>query len=357
MIQPSNIRRKPNRIVSHYPLLDFYSSARNSNTNFRRSAKIRIQIPRCIQVGMLENYLKLPDPSLGKTLKLFTTALKTGRFSIKRNLSLVFLCGANKSPLIPSERRNFLKVAIERALPHIRIVYAEKVMEELANHGKTKNLLDIEHQISSLADWILIVLESYSSFCELGAFAHKEARPKLIVINDSKFKNAPSFINQGPLQAIAEDISKDHVIWYPMSSDGINSRDAIGMTLPPLLNSLKHYKVRPKFEIKDLLSDQPSQASLFFLHDLIYMCGPITHAETILLYKKIFGDGSFDEVKSLRGILHACDFISIKIVDTVPSYMSLSTETFINFSGLSEKMFSGFRRYHMKFNSQRILNG
>lgn len=306
---------------------------------------------------MLDNYIKLPEPALGKTLNLFKTALMMGRFSIKRNLSLIFLCGANQRPLIPSERRRFLKHAIESAVPHSRIVFAEKVMEELSQHGKTKNLLDIEHQISAIADWVLIVLESYSSFCELGAFAYKEARSKLLVINDEKFQAEPSFINQGPLEAIVEYASKDQVIWYPMSPDGITSLDAIGMTLPPLLKNIRHHKHRDRFQHQDLLADKPNQAALFFLHDLIYLCGPITHAETITLYKELFGnEGSYDEVKALRGILHACEFIKIKHVGNVPSYMSTSTETFINFGPYSEKMLKTFRRYHMKFNSQRILN-
>lgn len=305
---------------------------------------------------MLDNYLKLPELALGKTLKSFKTALTMGRFSIRQNLSLVFLCGANQEPLIPSERRKFLKAAIEKSLPHSRIVYAEKVMEELAHHGKIKNLLDIEHQISALADWILIVLESYSSFCELGAFAHEKARSKLVVINDSKFRAEPSFINHGPLQAIVEDASKDQVIWYPMSSDGVKSLDAIGMTLPALLKNLKHHKTRDKFQLQDLLSSKLNQAALFFLHDLIYLCGPITHSETISLYKEIFGAGSFDEVKSLRGILHACEFIRSKNINGEYSYMSNSPATFINFGHFSERMFSSFRRYHMKFNPDRVLN-
>jgi len=305
---------------------------------------------------MLENYIKLPGLALGQTLSYFKAALHLGRFSIKRNLSLVFLCGANQRALVPSERRRFLKAGIEKNLPNSRIVYAEKVMEELAHHGKTKNLLDIEHQISALADWILIVLESYSSFCELGAFAHKEARGKLVVINDSHFKLEPSFINQGPLQAIVEDASKDRVIWYPMSTDGITSLDAVGMTLPKVLANLKHHKARDKFSLNEISTNKLSQHALFFLHDLIYLCGPITHAETIVLYKFIFGDSSFDEIKSLRGILHACEFISVRHVNGIPSYMSNSHETFINFGSLSDRVFNTFRRFHIKFHRERLFD-
>lgn len=305
---------------------------------------------------MLEKYIELPKPRLGEELKKFSAALERGRFSIRRNISLIFLCGANKTALIPSERRVFLKKAIEHELPHARIVYAEAVMEELAKHGKTKNLLDIEYQISEIADWILIVLESFSSFCELGAFSHKSSRSKLIVVNDHRFRLQPSFINHGPIQAITEDVSPDRVVWYPMSDDGVHVRDAIGMTLPGIVKTLRHVKVRDKVDKASFLPGMANQTALFFLHDLIYLCGPLTHAETILIYTKIFGEQSFDNVKALRGILHASNLIESKMIYTEPSYVSRASETFINFDSYSNNLISAFRRYHLKHNPKRLIN-
>jgi hypothetical protein len=213
---------------------------------------------------MLKEYLHLSKPKLGITLQRFSAALSSGRFSIKRDFSFVFLCGANKTDFVPSERRRFLKKSIEDALPHARIVYAERVMDELVRHGKTKNLLDIEQQISKIADWILIVLESYSAFCELGAFAAEGLRSKLIVINNSNYKTAQSFINLGPLQAIREDVSDDRVIWYPMLDDGVTVRDAIGMALPLILKHLEHRYVRSSLNRESFLPSIESQTSLFF---------------------------------------------------------------------------------------------
>ncbi|WP_208450005.1 retron St85 family effector protein [Burkholderia gladioli] len=305
---------------------------------------------------MLEKYLDLPRFKLGGVLNSFSAALDKGRFSIRRDLSLIFLCGANKSGLTPSERRFFLKKSIEKELPHARIVYAEAVMEELAKHGKTKNLLDIEFQISKIADWILIVLESYSSFCELGAFSHKSSRDKLIVVNDNRYQSQPSFINHGPIQAITEDCSLDRVVWYPMSDDGVYVRDAIGMALPGVLKTLRHVKARGKIDKESCLPSSTSQTALFFLHDIIYLCGPITHSETILIYSKIFGDQSFDEVKALRGILHASNLIESIMVGAEHSYISRTTETFINFESGASNILSAFRRYHLKHNPQRLIN-
>jgi hypothetical protein len=305
---------------------------------------------------MLKNYIKIPSLTLRGKFDEFLAALNKGRFSIRKDFSLIFLCGANQSELIPSARRSFIKHAIELHMPHTRIVYAEKVMEELAKHGLTKNLLDIEHKILSIADWVLIVLESYSSFCELGAFADKISRKKLIVINDDNFRSQKSFINMGPLQAIAEDVSAEHVLWYPMNPDGIFNVDAIGQTLPGLLNIISGRKIRPKLKKENFLPNNINQDALFFLHDIIYLCGPITHSEMIMIYKEIFGKNSFDEVKELRGVLHASGILDVKDVEGNHSYMSKKSETFIDFGSSANDLMTVFRRYHMKFNPQRIFS-
>ncbi|WP_338129648.1 retron St85 family effector protein [Burkholderia glumae] len=305
---------------------------------------------------MLKKYFDLPRPRLGVTLQRFATALQSGRFSIKRDLSFIFLCGANRSEMVPSERRRYLKKSIESALPHARIVYAERVMDELVKHGKTKNLLDIEHQISRIADWILIVLESYSSFCELGAFAAKELRSKLIIINDKNYEFQQSFINLGPLQAIKEDVAEDRVIWYPMLGNGITVRDGIGLTLPPVLKHLGHRHVRASLDIAACLPSLESQASLFFLHDIIYLCGPITHAETVEIYKRLFGDQSFDEIKSLRAILHAAELISTIDAGHEHAYLAITPDTFTNVDSVGKDLVPAFRRFHLKYNRDRLIH-
>jgi hypothetical protein len=304
---------------------------------------------------MLDHYINLSEFRLGRNFSSFLWALNVGRFSIRRDISLIFLCGANQSSLVPSVRRAFIKKAVEAKLPHARIVYAEKVMEELASHGPHKNLLDIEHEISSIADWVLIVLESYSSFCELGAFADKKFRKKLIVINDLTYKVQPSFINHGPIRAIEEDVSPKHVMWYKMEPDGVTRLDSIGSTLSSILDIVGKRKLREKLPKDAFLPSQNNQNALFFLHDLIHLCGPITHAETISLYKQIFGDLPFDEVKALRGVLHASGFLESKGEGKDKTYISTNPETFIDFGHRVNDMVTTFRRFHLKYNPERLI--
>lgn len=258
---------------------------------------------------MLENSIINTRYKIGQAFEKLKTALNTGRFSMRKDISLIFLCGANVTvgaSSTPSERRKFLKKNIEKQLPHARIIYAEKVMEELAKHGKTKNLLDIEHQITDIADWVLIVLESQSAFCELGAFAHTNFRDKLLIINDSQYKEQKSFINLGPIQAISDDVDPARISWYPMQVGGLTQLDGIGEVFPGIVDILKkNPRKRSRKNKLDKVAVKPSissQASLLFLHDLIYLCGPLSHPETIIIYKQLFGEKeSFDEIRHLRG--------------------------------------------------------
>lgn len=306
---------------------------------------------------MLTKYTKSPNLKIGKNLKEFSMALKTGHFFVRRDFSLVFLCGANKSLSIPSERRKFLKSSIQKILPHTRIVYAEAVIDELVNHEKKiKNLLDVENKISEIADWIIIVLESYSSFTELGAFSTLEFRKKLIVINDSHFKNEPSFINIGPLQAIRESSEVDRILWYPMAENGINELDSIGTVLPAIIEELGKKHTRKPIQHESCLPQAKGQSALFFLHDIIYMCGPITHKETIEIYKILLGDNSYDDIGALRGILKSSELIKSKKLNGETLYQSIINETFIEFNKHYRNVLIGFRRLHLKYNPQRFNN-
>lgn len=133
----------------------------------------------------------------------------------------IFLCGANKNNGEPSARRVELINFSEKHLDNCHFFLAELVFKELSNDEEEQlsdNLLDIETDLSMLADHIIIVLESYSSFTELGAFAYsKQLRKKLIIVNNTKFINEKSFINMGPIKAITQHPQQSgHFLHYKM---------------------------------------------------------------------------------------------------------------------------------------------
>ncbi|MES3676566.1 retron St85 family effector protein [Halomonas elongata] len=247
-------------------------------------------------------------------LRALKRSINSGRVLLPPTIArFVFLCGANKSKDEISERRRALMDFSNKHLPHTYFFLAEKMFSTLKEEGHKGNLLDVEHLISDFSDYVLIVLESPSSFAELGAFSHHTLRKKLVVINDEKFEGEESFINFGPIKAINEASGPERIICYKMSSDGVWSKDAIGDTFYKIYE-LFQKPLKSKAKPAKIDSLHPGKSfdkySAMFLHDLIFLSGPLGHKEIIELLIKLFGNSNFNNVSHLLAIL--CAFGSIE---------------------------------------------
>lgn len=117
--------------------------------------------------------------------------------SESQRIYFFFLCGGNidKYP-----NRILLKNYLDKQNGCYPII-----VEKLFSKFKETNLLFLEDLLSYISDVIVIFPESFGSVCELGAFANVEKlKRKIFVFQDKKFKDSPSFINQGPIQLIKE---------------------------------------------------------------------------------------------------------------------------------------------------------
>ncbi len=266
----------------------------------------------------------------------------------------VFLCGANKSLHEISERRKALIDFSRVNLPHTHFFLAEKMFKTLKEEGHKGNILDVENLISDFSDNILIILESPSSFTELGAFSHDKLRNKLVVINNSLFKNEESFINLGPIKAIEESSGKGHIIYYKMNPDGVHKRDAIGDTFHSIYEIFKD-PIKVSNKAVDLDSLNPAKnfdkRSAMFLHDLIYLSGPILHKELIEILKIIFGSESFNKVAHLLAILSSFESIER---NSSGLYKSKHNKTFYEFKFDTFKYISTFRNCTLKNYPERL---
>lgn len=309
-------------------------------------------------VGMLTHKLKDNRSALGRRLKKFGLALRASPPLLSRSSQLIFLCGANikqGEQEVPSARRTAIKRFIEGLSDDHHVIYAESVFTELAKNGHQKNALDLEDDISRIADKILIILESESAFCELGAFAHKSLREKLIVINDSQFKSSTSFINTGPLAAAAE--AKAPIFWYPMTPSGAKTLDGIGATFTGVKNAIKSQSFKSVRISDDLSSLTTTKESLFFVHDLVLISGPLSHEEIISLLISIFGSKNFDMLKHLLGILRAASLIHSYDSNGTWVYRSVATKTFLKYEANILPLMASFRHHHLKTNPGRFSNG
>ncbi len=265
----------------------------------------------------------------------------------------VFLCGANKDKNTISERRKALLEFSKRHLPHTQFFLAEKMFSTLQQEEHSGNLLDIENKISEFADHIILILESPSTFTELGAFSHNTLRKKLIVINDREFEKSESFINLGPLKAIEEASSKKNIIHYKMNDDGVERLDAIGDIYAQLYDLLKE-PITGRSTAIDLDSCNPAikfnKQSAMFIHDLIYFTGPINHKELVEVVKQIFGSLNF-KLKEHVAILGAFGSVSR---NSNGLYKSLNGKPYYLYKYDVNKLISTFRNHLLKSFPERV---
>lgn len=138
----------------------------------------------------------------------------------KGNVDL-FLCGA-ASTKNKTSYRDLLKEKLNK-IRRITVLYPEDLFMEMLSRKKY-DLLTLEKFLAINCDYIIIVCESPGSFTELGAFVNNsETVDKVIVLLQTKYKNAKSFICQGPVQYILSR-NKNHVIYYNQDIEEATSK-------------------------------------------------------------------------------------------------------------------------------------
>lgn len=273
----------------------------------------------------------------------------------KEDVQFVFLCGANINPGEPSRRRRTLMDFSSKNLPYAKFFLAESMFTVLKAEGHKANLLDIEKDLSSFADFVIIILESESAFCELGAFAaYKELRNKIIVINDSNHKSSPSFINLGPVKAIDEISGGNQVIHYKMGDNGKIYGDGIGDVFSKIYNLIhKEPKKRRSRVCNYNPNENFTKESLRFVHDLIYFSNPISLSEFSRILKTIFSHSNENNLQKHLALLCATGQ-----VDRAESglYSSTYNEPFFEYGQHDiNDLIASFKNMYFRHDKRRLL--
>ena len=118
----------------------------------------------------------------------------------------IFLCGKKLST---NDNRSFIKKELEKN--HKFSLFSEYLYEEFKD---TKlDLLTIEDILLSVCAATILIVESFGSACELGAFSFvKDNINKIWVIYDKYFEGDHSFIEDGPILKIKSSKPR-HVIY------------------------------------------------------------------------------------------------------------------------------------------------
>ena len=164
----------------------------------------------------------------------------------------IFLCGADTGRT--DSFRHLLNIEFKK-YAKFNVVYPEFIFATLLNQ-KESNLLELEDELASYVDLIIIPLEGQGTLAEIGAFAvNKKLLPKIIAINDIRYKNAKSFINLGPIDLIKKT-SSNNLFYFTKGKE----RDI----LEDLVDSISSKRI-PKKDSYDLVNIFNLSRYLFYL--------------------------------------------------------------------------------------------
>lgn len=207
--------------------------------------------------------------------------------NIHHNTVDMFLCGGASTPKCISNRDILRQQLSDNKM--LAILYPEDLFMELLNRKKY-DLLTLEKFLAQNSDVICIVCESPGSFVELGAFVNNDNTfDKVVVLMQNKYKNAKSFINQGPV-AMVKSQNPENVIYI-----NNNIEDAVKQVNALLRKRFWRFTYRSsKYEIRtkdiNLISGQFN-----FIMILLYFYNSIEIKKLVQMLKLLYLERKYDE--------------------------------------------------------------
>ena len=212
--------------------------------------------------------------------------------NLGKYLTFVFLCGKK---LEPNDNRSFIKDNIVNAEGKISIL-----SEDLYSLFKDSNLdlLTIEEILLDISTAVILIIESYGSACELGAFSFSNNTVnKLWVINDNKHKSPDSFIESGPLSKIKK-YRPDQVFYLNFKAD--NNIDFDSRTVDALSKIEKRtFSAKTVRRENDILVISDLSFLICFLFDFAKTFGIIFKEQVYDLVKNYI-DTSSNKYKAIN---------------------------------------------------------
>ena len=186
----------------------------------------------------------------------------------------IFLCGADTGKT--DSFRNLLNKEFKK-YAKFNVVYPEFIFATLLNK-KDSNLLELEDELASYVDLIIVPLEGQGTLAEIGAFTvNKKLLPKIIVINDLKYKNSKSFINLGPLDLVKKH-NTNHIFYFEKGKE----KDILDDIVKEIL--IKRFNKRYSYELENIFN---LSRYLFYI---ISLYQPLTKLEIIARLNELTGE-------------------------------------------------------------------
>lgn len=198
---------------------------------------------------------------------------------------VAFICGGDPQF---NHNRIYIEDYFKKRLPwlHFR---AEKAWEVIAKKGDDHNALAMEEWLASFSDVIIILVESFGTVAELGAFSSNEKlREKLLPILDIRFKDDESFINTGPVKWVNKDSKFKPSIYTDFNA----ILGCMSEVEKRLLKRRRFFSNTHNHNEENSIGKYKYSKKVFLFFILIILAGlgPITQSEVDSIVKKILAD-------------------------------------------------------------------
>jgi len=283
-----------------------------------------------------------------RAIDSFASVFAKSKVYLQADVMLILVCGKQADAVSPGGRDTILEYA-RKHLNTYEFFVAERIFELLAKAEK-ENLLSIEERLSDFCDCLLIVLESESTYAELGAFAIKDKLAEnMLVINDRQFRQGKSFISMGPLAKV-DEVSRFRPTIYVDLSCILKAAPEISKRLKSVQRERgKGYNVNDAHSFAELTP----KIRMLLLVDMITLFHPLTHRELIHVLKRVFGDGRFDITLDLR-VLEALRLV--RRIDEFYVRETADRRLFFRYPGLKQMRVRAdvINHYH-KYSRERVV--
>ena len=204
---------------------------------------------------------------------------------------ILFICGGDPDYCFNRSKIEKYLDKHQNKFLFFRAELAWDVISKEGGTGEKVNAMALEEWLADFSDAVIILVESFGTVAELGAFSiSPPLRRKLLPILDKEFEGHASFINTGPV----EWVNKESVYAPSIYTDF----DTILTCMPDVISRLNAKSVYKTQDNRIGESNYSRKEFLFFLIYLITAIGPISEDELIDLTKKTIKYGNSKNNKS-----------------------------------------------------------
>lgn len=291
-----------------------------------------------------------PRQTMIDALEAFKKCISSGNTLLRNDSILIFTCGERPNQSNPGKRSLLMKYA-QSNLTEFNFFIAEKIFDVFQGDKKI-DWLSIEEKLANYSDCIIIILETESTFAELGAFMMKDSLADIVlVVNDIKYSNSDSFINLGPLKKL-----ETHSKFKPVVNTKYNNFGRCFIEIEERLQTIKRdYNKRIEIRNFDEFDNLIPKTKLLFILDLISLFSPISYKELINILKFLYGEDHGYDIKLILSLQQALELI----FTSSNWYMRSAKEhkLFFDYRGLNLSWFkSNIMNNYFKYSKNRTRN-